>query len=256
MKLLSPVVAATLLFLFTAVPLLADRGRESDSWVFRSVLDERPRMVTLALNERLWAAFDAATCTLYKTWDGDVEFTGAVYDTVHGPQPRVRGVDWGDPFADGRWVVRHADGKREVPEVVYRGHQFDRAARNQLALRYELVLDSGLHLFMVEKPEVVTDAQGNIGMARDFMLRNMPRGMRLVLETEGVSQRARRHRIDTTADVEFGPGRFAKTAEGDIELQVSSTLEFRNSGPQQLKVWYAPDPERMPQPQLLPEESN
>ena len=33
--------------------------RPRDVWVFRSVLDQRARMVTLALHDDLWVAYDA-----------------------------------------------------------------------------------------------------------------------------------------------------------------------------------------------------
>jgi hypothetical protein len=67
----------------------ADRPR--DPWVFRCVLDKNPRMVVIALHEHLWVAYDTTTCSLYKAWDGDVKFQGAVYDDIHGPQPETRG---------------------------------------------------------------------------------------------------------------------------------------------------------------------
>ncbi|MFN7120139.1 MAG: cytochrome C, partial [Saprospiraceae bacterium] len=61
--------------------------RPHDPWVFRSVLDSIPRMLTVALNDNLWAAYSAQTGALYKTWKGTVNFDGAVYTTAHGPQP-------------------------------------------------------------------------------------------------------------------------------------------------------------------------
>ncbi|MFT5167349.1 MAG: cytochrome c, partial [Saprospiraceae bacterium] len=61
--------------------------RPSNPWVFRSVLDIKPRMVTFALHDNLWAAYSTQTGALYKAWKGYVEFDGAVYTTAHGPQP-------------------------------------------------------------------------------------------------------------------------------------------------------------------------
>ncbi len=101
-----------------------ERGR--DPWVFRCVLDRRPRVVVVALSPDLWAAYDATTCNVYKVWRGDLELTGSVYDTRHGPQPQTRGdelVTFGENDAwsigDGepiqpRWMGYRVDGQRSV----------------------------------------------------------------------------------------------------------------------------------------------
>ena len=52
--------------------------RPFQPWVFRSVLDLQPRMLTLALDEKMWAAYHADNGALYKVWKGNVELTGAV----------------------------------------------------------------------------------------------------------------------------------------------------------------------------------
>ena len=51
-----------------------DAGRPNSPWVFRSVLDKKPRMVTFALNDRLWVAYSVDSCSLYKAWSGSVAF--------------------------------------------------------------------------------------------------------------------------------------------------------------------------------------
>jgi cytochrome c len=65
--------------------------RPRDPWVFRSVLDNKARMVTAALHEDMYVAYDAQKCQLYKAWKGGVVFDGAVYTTHHGPQPSTKG---------------------------------------------------------------------------------------------------------------------------------------------------------------------
>ena len=57
--------------------------RPNDPWVFRSVLDKQPRMVTFALNDKLWVSYSTDSCSLYKAWAGSVDFTGAVYNMRH-----------------------------------------------------------------------------------------------------------------------------------------------------------------------------
>lgn len=54
---------------------------------FRSVLDGKPRVLTLRLGDELSIAYDTEAGTLFKVWDGQVTFSGPVYDQKHGPQP-------------------------------------------------------------------------------------------------------------------------------------------------------------------------
>ena len=61
--------------------------RPLDNWVFRSVMDSIPRIVTTALHDDLWLSYSAEDGTVYKAWDGTVNFDGAVFTTAHGPQP-------------------------------------------------------------------------------------------------------------------------------------------------------------------------
>ncbi|WP_020207623.1 family 16 glycoside hydrolase [Gilvimarinus chinensis] len=61
---------------------------------FRSVLDGKPRVLTLRLGDDLSLAYDTDAGTLFKVWDGQVEFSGAVYDQKHGPQPATPGRDY------------------------------------------------------------------------------------------------------------------------------------------------------------------
>src|SRR5258706_3333755 len=68
--------------------------RPYQPWVFRSVLDDQPRIITLALNDHLWAAYHTDSCSLYKVWKGQVHLQGAVYDNAHGPQPISIGDAW------------------------------------------------------------------------------------------------------------------------------------------------------------------
>ena len=47
-------------------PKLANSQRPRDPWAVRSVLDKKPRMLTLALNKDCYVAYDLAHCTFYK----------------------------------------------------------------------------------------------------------------------------------------------------------------------------------------------
>ena len=80
--------------------------RGNSPWAFRSVLDGQPRMLTLALANRFWAAYSAQDGNLYKVWRGDVNFDGAVYTTVHGPQPSSLGDAYFVNEVSRPWSIR------------------------------------------------------------------------------------------------------------------------------------------------------
>ena len=67
-------------------------AHDRDPWIFRCVLDGNARMVVISLGNDVWVAYDANRCRLAKVWKGKVEFTGPVFDTKHGPQPKSDGV--------------------------------------------------------------------------------------------------------------------------------------------------------------------
>ena len=54
-------------------------SRPRDPWAFRSVLDKKPRMLTIALDTACYVAYDLANCKIYKVWKGGVLMEGAAY---------------------------------------------------------------------------------------------------------------------------------------------------------------------------------
>ena len=91
MRLLKYTLLITICFLIFSC---SDDNQSSEStierphspYVFRSVLDKNPRMVTFAMSDEMWAAYSTIDCGLYKAWQGNVNFDGTVYNTTHGPQ--------------------------------------------------------------------------------------------------------------------------------------------------------------------------
>ena len=146
----------------------------------------------------LWVAYDAETCALYKAWKGGVRFEGAVYTSVHGPQPKSVGTSYTEGIAGPAWSAERAG--RAVPlRARYRGH----ALRGPRAsLEYELALADGATVTIEETPEFVRPeylfspeqreegdlAEGLPGLARRFVLRGASDDLRIVLElrTDGV----------------------------------------------------------------------
>jgi cytochrome c len=160
--------------------------RPRDPWVFRCVLDRRPRMVTLALSDELWLAYDAEQCGLYKVWKGGVQFDGAVYTSVHGPQPTSVGPTYTLGAEGELWSIAR-EGQVRTVKARYRGHVF---SGGQVKLVCELPLDDGGFVRVEETPEVVRSERlfedpsavapwldrGLVGLRRSFATSGLPAG--------------------------------------------------------------------------------
>ena len=179
--------------------------RPHDPWVFRSVLDGRARMLTIALDEDMWIAYDATTCGLYKAWKGGVEFDGAVYTTVHGPQPTSRGATYTVGYDRPVWTAETKTGPIGV-EARWRGY---RLQNNRVVLLYDLVLDDGRVLRIEEEPQFARpedrfdEAQreeatlfvGDAGLLRFFYLVDAPEDVRVKLDMRTDGGRAKHSRM-------------------------------------------------------------
>ena len=163
-----------------------ERGR--DPFAFRAVLDERPRMLVLALRPDFWVAYDAERAALYKVWQGGVRFTGAVYDWMHGPQPTSQGRAWlVSPWEEPWQVVRH--GAPLPARVRYRGHAL---TGGHATLLYDLELGDGGRIGVTESPEELRAADGTRGLERRFTTAGVPPGVELRLRVELGSPHAKR----------------------------------------------------------------
>ena len=160
-----------------------------DPWVFRCVLDKHPRMVTIALSDEMWVAYDATTCSLYKAWKGGVHFDGPVYTTVHGPQPTTKGTAYIEAVDGDAWEVRVGTEMHPV-SARWKGYRFN---GDHVALEYDLPLPDGRSLPVLESPEFATpelvfDAQkvdaigrGRPGFLRSYFARNLPEDVEVAL---------------------------------------------------------------------------
>ncbi|MEM9836335.1 MAG: family 16 glycoside hydrolase [Bacteroidota bacterium] len=169
-----------LLFLLFACSNPTDHlpERPSALWVFRSVLDEQPRMLTALLHQDLNVAYSAQTGSLYKAWRGEVELDGAVYTTAHGPQPESIGKGWTENTIDEPWRIVRGD-KTYVPDIQYRGHQIK---DGQLFLRSELTVpELSLTLMVSENPEYLGGIDGQTGLERNFTVSGLPENTQLRL---------------------------------------------------------------------------
>jgi hypothetical protein len=136
-------------------------------WIFRSVLDGRARIVTLALAKDFWLAYDATNCGLYKFWKGDVNFEGSVYNSVHGPQPSSQGGSIEDGILDRSvWVLR-SSSQGAVLKPNYRGFKVDPKNRSVATLQYDLNLE-GRTVQIEETPTLIWEKGKTIGLRRTF----------------------------------------------------------------------------------------
>ena len=226
-------------------------ARPRDPWVFRCVLDRKPRIVTLALSDEMWIAYDATTCGVYKAWKGGVNFDGPVYTTVHGPQPTSVGSSYTEGFEGDVWEANVA-GKDVPVHAVWRGYLFN---GDHVALQYELQLPGGKKVLVQEspefvKPETLFDAarreelvlmEGHPGLLRSFLARDIPEDTKITLKlrTDAESKLAETLERERFVDV--------KDEKGETKTQVVSHLVLtRQHASSNLVLFFAPLPAPAP----------
>jgi len=149
-----PIFLLTLITLLSAckTEVVPEVERPMDPWAFRSVLDKRPRMLTLALDSACYVAYDLSRSTLYKAWKGGVTMEGTVYTDKKNVQPTSWGTAYfSDSLDRTTWEVEMS-GKREQPRVINKGYRFRSGG---IELNYGLVLSSGDTLQIQERPAFV-----------------------------------------------------------------------------------------------------
>jgi cytochrome c len=181
--------------------------RDRDPWVFRSVLDQKPRMLTMALHKDLWASYDTQSGLLYKVWQGGVNFDGAVYTAVHGPQPTSQGSAFiADTTSTGQWELLR-NGQPVPAKFQYLGHVF--TEKGSIAtLEYKLSTDDGLSVIIKEKPEFKV-SKGQPGFERVFQTEGVPEGVEVKLYTQLASL----------------PATDAYSSSGNFEVKEAKTQE-------------------------------
>jgi cytochrome c len=129
-------------------------------------------MFTLMLSDKVDVAYDATNCGLYKVWHGGVKFDGAVYTTVHGPQPTSEGAAYAAGDVDHPvWHVTR-DGQELPIKVVWKGY---RLQNNRATLHYRLDLPNKQAIWIDESPEAVTAENGQPGLERRFnIIKSVP----------------------------------------------------------------------------------
>jgi cytochrome c len=181
-------------------------------------------MVTVALSDKLYVAYDATNGGLYKAWSGGVKFDGAVYTTAHGPQPTSLGATYlTGPTDRPVWFV---DGKPTNPR--YRGY---RLTGGQVHLHLEFQ-HGGKTTHVWETPE----AEGG-RLQRSFRVQgNAQLSMALPTAANGAS-------VDSVA--KYADGREVKFVAGtkSVNLPVKDGMSWHwapSTAPVQLLRWHRP----------------
>ncbi|SOE19605.1 cytochrome c [Spirosomataceae bacterium TFI 002] len=144
--------------------------RPLEVWAIRSVLDLKPRMLTLALDEECYLAYDLANCKLYKAWKGGISLEGAPYTDKKEIQPSSWGAAYHlDTLTQNQWAVE-LNGKNIFSKALYKGYRFE---NNQVYIKYALALSTNDTLFVEERPEIITNKK-KISIERQFITSNVP----------------------------------------------------------------------------------
>lgn len=211
--------------------------RPADPWVFRSVLDSMPRMITLALHRDLWVAYHTESGALYKAWQGNVNLAGAVYTTEHGPQPGSVGDIWMENPFKSPWQVK--SGNQVTPiSIQYRGHRFE---DGHARLQYELILPDGQKLMVSEQPEAIFNESQQIGFQRIFSIDGkLPSGMELQLQTR-VNSIAFAKSVKTNGKFDIQKEE-AYTGNNHQWVTLTGTLTLNPKGSTEFTAWLIKEP--------------
>ncbi len=152
--------------LISCSPHTKEIKRPIDSWILRSVLDYRPRMITLTLDSAFFVAYDLDKCGLYRAWKGGVNWEGIVYTDTKAMQPTTWGADYIlDELLSTPWSIE-VNGKTNKLDAKFRGYRLE---QQQIFLMYSLIWGKDT-LLVEERPEFIRDEQGNPGLERLFQL--------------------------------------------------------------------------------------
>ena len=157
----------------------AIKNRANDPWVFRSVLDQIPRVITVAMDSNAWVSYFTDKASMYKVWKGGVSFEGAVYDYAHGPQPSSYGYAYTINEFEEPWAILK-DGQSSKPKVVYKGHRFK---DDRVYINYNLIAGDGSIVSVSESPEVTTNEKQQRIFSRSFEVSGLQKGASLQLKT-------------------------------------------------------------------------
>lgn len=209
---------AIILFSCSKKETVKNIDRPIDHWVFRSVLDLNPRMITLALSDDLWASYHAETGALYKAWKGSVYFDGAVYTTAHGPQPISIGNSYVENKYKNPWFA--LSGKDTIAtKYDYKGHRF---VNGKAQLMYHLSAEKWAKpIAIFEEVEAAKSDSGQPIFQRNFTTENVPNGVNI-----GLMFNASSIVVESNIDTD---GKLTNIKKGDVKYDEVNTINLDGS---------------------------
>jgi cytochrome c len=215
---------------------IASDTRPNDPWVFRSVIDKQPRMVTLALNKDLWVSYSTDRCALYKAWAGGVNFDGTVWNMRHGPQPTTRGNAWFENKIERPWLLEQG-GKVDTATTEYKGHRY--TSDGHAEIFYDLVGSGGTRVRVNERPEYM-ERNGQKGFERKFTVGDVPAGVQVKFCTNASSIVGM---SGVVTDGKFAEGAIQKTTAGKFNTaNIDGVLTLNSGSTTTLTTWFVAVP--------------
>ena len=187
--------------------------RAHDPWVFRSVLDQIPRIITVAMDSNAWVSYRTDKASMYKVWNGGVSFEGAVYDYAHGPQPSTYGYAYTINEFENPWSLSR-NGKTTPLKVEYKGHRF---IDDRVQLNYQMIKSDGKVISISESPEIIRNAKEQRVFNRRFNVAGLEAGETVVLKANISSMI-----LDSDIDAQ---GKWTSEKQTEFKFETKSLIE-------------------------------
>ena len=212
--------------------------RPYSPYVFRSVLDKNPRIVTFAMSDEIWAAYRTSDCSLYKAWQGNVNFDGPVYTNVHGPQPTTIGNAYMENEVANVWTLKDANGTDLKVTIDYKGHKL---LSDGAEMMYEMNAP-GLEvpISITEQPEATMSDSNQPIFERTFTTQNVPKDY-TVYFTFNTNSIIVESNIDTDGNLTVNSKKENKIDSKSI-LELNGTLALNSNGKTQLNTTFIATP--------------
>ena len=164
-------------FWWNANPACAQTYASQTPRVFAGMLDDRSRVLFVALDRSVWLAYDTDLGQLYKIWLGSLSDPALLAPSFLGEGPTIEGTELFRDGAELKWhIIRN--GVETQPEVSYQGF---RLSGNELILVYALDTVYGQRILVEERPQLFLDGN-RPGIRRTFEAFNMPPEIRIGLD--------------------------------------------------------------------------
>ena len=134
--------------------------------VRHSVLDQKPRMLTLQFGEERFAVYDLAKAQLEKVWRGGVLWNGAAFNDMKTIQPESYGQSyWEYKNHPLEWLIEKS-GTQNNAEIKYTGHT---SYESDFRIHYALNDGHGNEVKLAEYPKL-DYIDGELFYEREFRI--------------------------------------------------------------------------------------